>query len=90
MPTRYFDRLGDGGFRYLWDNGVVYRNAQHDQGGSFALGNADAVNTIEGIDASNYVDGAGGIELSIKHLVFVPFFAFTFESWIDWVEIAVE
>jgi predicted AlkP superfamily pyrophosphatase or phosphodiesterase len=29
LPTRYYDRLGDGGFRYLWDNGVVYRNAHH-------------------------------------------------------------
>jgi len=29
LPTRYYDRLGDGGFRYLWENGVVYRNAHH-------------------------------------------------------------
>ena len=29
LPTRYFDRLGDGGFRYLLENGVVYRNAHH-------------------------------------------------------------
>ena len=29
LPTRYFDRLGDGGFRYLWDSGVVYRDAHH-------------------------------------------------------------
>jgi len=29
LPTRYFDRLGDGGFRYLWDSGIVYRNAYH-------------------------------------------------------------
>ncbi len=29
LPTRYYDRLGDGGFRYLWDSGVVYRNAHH-------------------------------------------------------------
>jgi predicted AlkP superfamily pyrophosphatase or phosphodiesterase len=29
LPTRYFDRLGEGGFRYLWKNGVVYRNAHH-------------------------------------------------------------
>jgi len=29
LPTRYFDRLGDGGFRYLWENGVVYGNAHH-------------------------------------------------------------
>ena len=29
LPTRYYDRLSDGGFRYLWENGVVYRNAHH-------------------------------------------------------------
>jgi len=29
LPTRYFDRLGEGGFRYLWDSGVVYRDAHH-------------------------------------------------------------
>ena len=29
LPTRYYDRLGQGGFRYLWENGVVYRNAHH-------------------------------------------------------------
>ncbi len=29
LPTRYYDRLGEGGFRYLWETGVVYRNAHH-------------------------------------------------------------
>jgi len=29
LPTRYYDRLGPGGFRYLWENGVVYRDAHH-------------------------------------------------------------
>ncbi len=29
LPTRYYERLGEGGFRYLWENGVVYRNAHH-------------------------------------------------------------
>lgn len=29
LPTRYYDRLGEGGFRYLWEMGVVYRNAHH-------------------------------------------------------------
>lgn len=29
LPTRYYDRLGEGGLRYLWENGVVYRNAHH-------------------------------------------------------------
>jgi len=29
LPTRYYERLGDGGFRYLWESGIVYRNAHH-------------------------------------------------------------
>jgi predicted AlkP superfamily pyrophosphatase or phosphodiesterase len=29
LPTRFYDRLGEGGFRYLWESGVVYRNAHH-------------------------------------------------------------
>ena len=58
--------------------------------GSFAIGPTDSVSNIDGIDATDYVGPAGEIELRIKHLVFVPFFAFTFESWIDWVEITVQ
>lgn len=29
LPTRYYGRLGNGGFRYLWESGVVYRDAHH-------------------------------------------------------------
>jgi predicted AlkP superfamily pyrophosphatase or phosphodiesterase len=29
LPTRYYDRLGEAGFRYLWESGVVYPNAHH-------------------------------------------------------------
>jgi len=29
LPTRYYDRLGEGGFRYLWEKGVVYTDAHH-------------------------------------------------------------
>ena len=29
MPTRYADRLGEGGFRYLIENGVHYANAHY-------------------------------------------------------------
>ena len=68
-----------------------YNTQQFEQVGSHGLGNTDAVNTIEDIDAADYVDpNTGGIELSIKHIVFVPFFAFTFESFVDHVEIAVK
>ncbi|MGB3211417.1 MAG: alkaline phosphatase family protein [Desulforhopalus sp.] len=29
LPTRYYDRLGKNGFRYLWDSGTVYGDARH-------------------------------------------------------------
>ncbi|UCF35127.1 MAG: alkaline phosphatase family protein [Phycisphaerales bacterium] len=29
MPWRYYDRLGDGGFRYLLEQGTVYNDAHH-------------------------------------------------------------
>jgi predicted AlkP superfamily pyrophosphatase or phosphodiesterase len=30
MPERYLARMGEGGFRYLLEKGVVYKNAHHD------------------------------------------------------------
>ena len=29
LPTRYYDRLGEGGFRYLIKEGIFYNNAHH-------------------------------------------------------------
>ena len=29
LPERYYDRFGEGGFRYLMERGTVYRNAHH-------------------------------------------------------------
>ncbi len=29
LPTRYYDRLGENGFRYLWEKGTVYADAHH-------------------------------------------------------------
>jgi len=29
LPTRHFDQFGDGGFRYLWEQGAVYTDAYH-------------------------------------------------------------
>ena len=57
--------------------------------GSYTIGSTDEVISFDGIDAANYVDGAGGIEVSIKHIVGVPFLAYTFESFIDQVNILV-
>jgi len=66
-----------------WTSGVL------EQVGTYAIGSSDATRTTSGVSAANYVDGSGDIDLSIRHIVFVPFFAFTFESFIDHVEISV-
>ena len=29
LPMRYEERLGEGGFRYLWEKGTVYADAHH-------------------------------------------------------------
>ena len=29
LPTRYYERLGENGFRYLWDGGTVFADAHH-------------------------------------------------------------
>jgi len=60
-----------------------------EQVGQFGIGTSDEVREIIGVAAGSYVSGQGEIELAIKHIVFVPFLAFTFESWVDLVEIAV-
>ena len=62
---------------------------QFESVGQYALGNTDQIDTINNIDATDYIDGNGNIDLSIKHIVFVPFLAFTFESFIDQTEITV-
>jgi len=56
---------------------------------SHAVGTSDNVVSIPDLDASVYVNASGEIDVSIKHIVFVPFLAFTFESFVDHVEIEV-
>ncbi len=29
LPTRYYERLGEGGLRYLYESGIVYKDAHH-------------------------------------------------------------
>ncbi len=66
-----------------------WNTGQLDLVGSTAIGNTEDVDEFLGIDATNYVNAQGEIEASIKHLVFVPFLAFQFESFIDQVAINV-
>ena len=66
-----------------------HNTGEFDAVGQFAIGQAEATETITDINATDYVDANGEIELSVKQIVFVPFLAFTFESFIDQVEISV-
>ena len=64
-----------------------YNTQQFDLVGQYALSDTDTIDTILDIDATNYVSAQQEIELRIKHIVFVPFLAYTFESWLDEVRI---
>jgi len=68
-----------------------YTTGQRTLIGTYAIGSTDSVRAFENIDAAAHVDpGTGTIEASIKHIVFVPFLAFTFESFVDQVEVRVQ
>jgi len=58
--------------------------------GAYAVGTSEEVRTIAGIGAASYVNASGEIDVAVKHIVFVPFLAFTFESFLDQVEITVQ
>jgi len=58
--------------------------------GSHPLGVVDQVRQINDVNAANYINAQGDFRLSIKHIVFVPLFAYIFESLIDQAEIRVE
>ena len=66
-----------------WTSGV------YDDVGSYAIGSIEEVFTISNIPATEYVDDLGAIEMRIRHLVFVPFLAYTFESSIDLVQMTL-
>jgi len=56
---------------------------------SYAIGTNEEAVTIPGLDARRFVSGGGEIDLRAGHVVFVPFLAFTFESFVDQVRIEV-
>jgi hypothetical protein len=66
-----------------WNSGAF------DLVGTYAIGTAEEARSLVGIDAPNYVGAAGEIEISIKHIVNAPSLVFTFESFIDHVNINV-
>lgn len=68
MPTRFYDRFGEGGFRSLMDEGLHYRNAHYRHANTFtAVGHATLAtggNTPEhGIAGNEWYDRATGAEV---------------------------
>jgi len=85
VQSRIDQPLGQG--RILlrdWDTG------EFDAAGAFVLSAEETVAVFSDLDASRYVSGEGEIELSIRHVVFVPFLAFSFESFFDQVYVVVD
>lgn len=68
-----------------------WNTTNFDNIGSFPISEIDTVEILDNIDATDYVNTAsnGEIQLSLKQLVFVPFLAFNFDSFIDHVQIRV-
>jgi len=65
LPTRFIDRLGDGGFRYLLNHGVHYANAHYRHANTeTAVGHATlftgADPSAHGIIANDWIDASTG------------------------------
>jgi len=66
---------------YDWNAGAFEQVHQ------YAVGTTEGVVVRQVSNAGQYVDGSGNIRLQIQHDVFVPFLAFTFQSYFDQVSI---
>jgi hypothetical protein len=85
FETRINDTVGTSQVR-LWN----WSTSRFVQVGSFALGSTDQVRQILDVPAAAYVNAQGEMRLVIKHLVFVPQFAYFFQSFLDEVRVTVE
>ena len=84
IETRIDDASGFSEIRlFNWNTRQYIMVGQH------SLGLNDAVHLFAGLDANAYVSNLGEVDVKMKHIVFVPFLAYTFQSFIDQVEIAV-
>ena len=63
-----------------------WNTQQFDPVGQFPIGTDDRVHEVIGLDGSVY-ESAGAVAVQIKHVVFVPFLAFLFDSFIDEVRV---
>jgi len=66
-----------------------WTTGQYDLLGQYAVGLNDNVRQFSGLDGSRYVSNVGEIDVKLKVLVFRPILAYTFQSFIDQIEIVV-
>jgi len=69
----------------LWN----FDTGEYEQVASFPVGTEDVVQSVEDIGAPSYVGPDGEIRVSLKEIVFVPVFAFTFDAFTDQIEVIV-
>lgn len=62
---------------------------RYDVVSTYAIGQTENTRHLTGLNATRYVAADGRIDLAIRHVVVVPVFAFTFDSFIDHVEMMV-
>jgi len=66
-----------------------WNTGQYELLGQYTVGLEDNVRQFPGLDATRYVSNLGEIDMRVKVLVFRPILAYTFQSYIDQIEIAV-
>jgi hypothetical protein len=59
------------------------------QVGSFPVGQNEAATSINGLDASRYVNANGEIELMYRTVIIVPFLAFSYDTFVDQIDVTV-
>ncbi|QOJ16650.1 MAG: hypothetical protein HRU76_03160 [Phycisphaeraceae bacterium] len=85
IETRISHQTGIG--RVMMQN---WNTSQFEQVGTYAVGQTDVVVNVNGLDAGKYVRaGDGRVRVQIRHIVVVPVFAFTFDTWVDQVRFTV-
>ncbi|QOJ18898.1 MAG: hypothetical protein HRU76_15450 [Phycisphaeraceae bacterium] len=85
IETRISHQTGIG--RVMLQN---WNTSLFEQVGSYAVGQTDVITNVNGLDAAKYVRTSDGrVRLQIRHIVVVPVFAFTFDTWVDHVRFVV-
>ena len=76
LPTRYLDRLGQGGFRYLLENGTYYANAHYRHANTeTAVGHATLFTGADpsrhGLVGNNWIDPLTGKSVTTRKMIVI-------------------